>query len=378
MSFVEFLIEYYIYIVMVLILLIVTVIGFIVDSKNKEKKKKGSTSEETTGTVGVNEAVNSSQIINASNQAQVSGLSNDISGDTSSVQQVSEIQSLDNVSFQSINNNVVNAMNSGGTAVNDGLVASAQVSQEQQQVINGQQIQEEQPVLSVANEQQMPSVSNLYSGQDLQGQSNQVGINNVSNMSLNMGVGAQVQTPLNVQQMPQIQTPLNVQQMPQSGIQTHTVMSNIPVNNGPINGLMNNATVNNNVVSGVNNLQFDMSSPLSLENVNSMQNPNLGNVQPNSVENVAMSVQNTPMATANYEAGYNNLANNVATVQTGQQVVGGVGMANNPYQGNVASNVSGANVNGIMPTNSLPNGNIVVTTDGAQPFDVASMFVNNQ
>ena len=40
MSFVEFLIEYYIYILAVIIVLVIGVIGFLVDSRNKEKKNK--------------------------------------------------------------------------------------------------------------------------------------------------------------------------------------------------------------------------------------------------------------------------------------------------------------------------------------------------
>ena len=38
MSFVEFLIEYYIYIIAVIIILVIGVIGFLVDSRSKEKK----------------------------------------------------------------------------------------------------------------------------------------------------------------------------------------------------------------------------------------------------------------------------------------------------------------------------------------------------
>ena len=39
MSFVEFLIEYYVYILIVLVLMIITIIGFLADKRDKKKKK---------------------------------------------------------------------------------------------------------------------------------------------------------------------------------------------------------------------------------------------------------------------------------------------------------------------------------------------------
>ena len=53
MSFVEFLIEYYVYILIVLVLMIITIIGFLADKRDK-KKKKGKKDANVSDNVGVN------------------------------------------------------------------------------------------------------------------------------------------------------------------------------------------------------------------------------------------------------------------------------------------------------------------------------------
>ena len=373
MSFIEFLIEYYIYIVIVLILLIVTVIGFIVDSKNKDKKKKdnladvnvdsqtgldiinnnssgnsnvinngelssnGLTSMDTSG------VINSGPSVTNFNQLHASALDGKINEEVFGGQQTLQSSISDNMMSQSGSNiqNITAGFNSELNVQQNSSVQSAGLTQP---------VYNEQPVSVAPIGQQVNGVSSV--------QSQNLGNQGVINVGSNVGAEVQIQPQTVVQPMPQV------------SVQPQVAMNTVPVNVGVVSTPMNNMSVNNNIINGVNNSQYDMSTPMSLENVNSMSNFNSASLY-NSNAVAGVNVQNNPETTPNYVGAYNG-------VQTGQHPINNVGISNIPNQTNASSNIVTPNVNANMQHNNLQNSNIVVTTDGAQPFDVASMFANNQ
>lgn len=373
MSFVEFLLEYYVYIVIILILLIVTVIGFIVDSKNKESKNSN---KSNSNDLEVNQVNANSNVIEQKQEGLVENTSLDVNGGVS-VNNSSIDNSLNmgqEVSFQSIN-----VLNGVSDSINNEQVVNTPISSEQQMIDNNVSSTnaEVQGMLQV-NDGQLISQnlqSNLIDDNAnvvMQNANQVVDVQNVSNSDLNQGVQpigyvnnlnnlqTNYQMPNYNNQVSNIQRGMEyyggVMQQGNNNYSAPNVNYNIPNNqvmpnmNFNQNGIGGNSQVANQQqgsysqvgVTGINVSPVEMPKPMSIDTLNGVSNQNLGVSVSSPLNNSGgVNGQNTSLSNAN------NIDNNFV-------------MKNN--------NQSGNNIN---------NSNIVFTTNGSQPFDVTSMFFNN-
>lgn len=408
MSFVEFLLEYYIYILIVLILLIVTVIGFIVDSKNKEKLKNDKVIEKISGTnskIGIEQSSqmqtqNNQMSINNISQEQLQNVPIDNTGVVSTVDEVAVLNQGFNDGQNHISqpqeeiksDNVINNSNMNDV-VNNGIP----------------NVQLEQQVVPIQGENNISFQNINASNQNMNNGinamlNNHVGMTNVSNLESSVQQLSTMQPNLNAQsiQNPQlIQKNQQLQGMnmlksqnevvvgPNTSVNLQSAMPNSSeinsksVNNVEmVNGMLSNFGVSNNAIVEANFGQSNMLNPMSIETVNLMSNSDLmnDNAMMRTV-NGQSNVQNTSMPMTNYNNVISNshLTNGMLNAGNAQNFTRNVEGVNNTYQGNNNGNMN--TFSGVMPadnTKNLTNSNVVVTTEGAKPFDVSSMFVNNQ
>lgn len=373
MSFVEFLLEYYVYIVIILILLIVTVIGFIVDSKNKESKNSN---KSNSNDLEVNQVNANSNVIEQKQEGVVENTSLDVNGGVS-VNNSSIDNSLNmgqEVSFQSIN-----VLNGVSDSINNEQVVNTPISSEQQMIDNNvSSANAEVQGMPQVNDGQLISQnlqSNLINDNAnvvMQNANQVVDVQNVSNSDLNQGVQpigyvnnlnnlqTNYQMPNYNNQVSNIQPGMEyyggVMQQGNNNYSASNVNYNIPNNqvmpnmNFNQNGIGGNSQVANQQpglysqagITGINVSPVEMPNPMSIDTLNGVSNQNLGVSVSSPLNNSGgVNGQNTSLSNAN------NIDNNFV-------------MKNN--------NQSGNNIN---------NSNIVFTTNGSQPFDVTSMFFNN-
>ena len=369
MSFVEFLLEYYLYIMAVLVVLIVGVIGFLVDSKNKERKAKNVSSSEN-----IND--------NATQTIDVSALNGN----------------LDQNNAVSMNNNEV--INQQPTAV--AMPVNGEVVVEQPQMVNSESLVNSvdsnngfsasnmgvgtvvEPV-NVNNE--VNSVGSL--GQNLSSNMSSVGVNlqngnmatensnvldqNVNSVmnngvNVNQGLGSMLNSGVGIMDN-------NNQSNVMGGQNLQPIMQNQNVNSVPVQAVqmpvdvVNNQNLVENVVSG-----------------NSMVSNFNSNI--NNVQGAQSMMQDSVVNPLGFEPVVNNNSNFMQgnSGMMGQEVQSNVGigmnqnMVANSYQNGLGNGQVVQNTYGVSnPTNNTVQGNgAVVTSDGAQPFDISSMFANNK
>lgn len=371
MSFVEFLLEYYVYIVIILILLIVTVIGFIVDSKNKESNNKSNSND-----LEVNQVNANSNVIEQKQEGVVENTSLDVnggvSGNNSSVD--NSLNMGQEVSFQSIN-----VLNGVSDSINNEQVVNTPISSEQQMIDNNVSYTnaEVQGIPQVndgqlINQNLQSNLINDNANVVMQNANQVVDVQNVSNSDLNQGVQpigyvnnlnnlqTNYQMPNYNNQVSNIQPGMEyyggVMQQGNNNYSAPNVNYNIPNNqvmpnmNFNQNGIGGNSQVANQQpglysqvgVTGINVSPVEMPKPMSIDTLNGVSNQNLGVSVSSPLNNSGgVNGQNTSLSNAN------NIDNNFV-------------MENNNQSGN-----------------SINNSNIVFTTNGSQPFDVTSMFFNN-
>ena len=390
MSFVEFLLEYYVYIVIVLILLIVTVIGFIVDSKNKESRNTNKSSSNDLEVNGMNDNVNvieqkqAGVVENTSLDANgvVSGNSSNIGNSLNMGQEVSfqSINVLNSVSDSINNEQVINVPVSLGQQVVDNInqVVSPDVSSLNAQVqgvvyVNDGQLVNQNLESSLINDNANVVASNVNQAIDAKNVSN----NDMNQVAQPIGYVNNIQNLQTNYQMPNYNNQVNnvTQGMEyysgvmQQGINNYTEPNiNYNISN---NQVMPNMNFNQNVISGnsqavnqqqglysqagvgnINLPQMVMPSPMSIDTLNGVVNQNLaGSVSSPLNNSDGRNGQNTSLLNAN-NIDNNSINNNNFVMENSNQTV---------------NNINNSNV----------NSNVVFTTNGSQPFDVTSMFVNN-
>lgn len=390
MSFVEFLLEYYVYIVIVLILLIVTVIGFIVDSKNKESKNTNKSSSNDLEVNGMNDNAN---VIEQKQAGVVENTSLDVngvvSGNSSNID--NSLNMGQEVSFQSIN-----VLNGVSDSINNEQVINVPVSLGQQVVDNINQVVS--PDVSSLNAQ-VQGVVYVNEGQLVNQNLGSSLINdnaNVATPNVNQVVYAKNVSNNDLNQVVQpigyvnnIQNLQTNYQMPNYNNQVNNVMQGMEYYSGVMqqginnytepngnynissNQVMPNMNFNQNVISGnsqavnqqqglysqvgvgnINPPQAVMPSPMSIDTLNGVVNQNLaGSVSSPLNNSDVVNGQNTSLLNAN-NIDNNSINNNNFVMENSNQTV---------------NNINNSNV----------NSNVVFTTNGSQPFDVTSMFVNN-
>lgn len=319
MSFLEFLIEYYIYIVLVLILLIVTVIGFIVDSKNKDKvKKENVTLNDLSDDLSLTKDLSSNEVdasvSNSSNLNQTVTNFNQLHNDaiTNANEAVSSfnnqsIQQEVSVVSDNLNNNINNNLNDSSVNETTNLVSNVnQVSELNNQMYNGQVMS------SGANYSNLNNVSSLGGGTVNVDESilikPQVSVQPQANISSHVNVNS----PVSMQSQVSVQQQENIPSQPV--MQPQIDVNQLSANNEYVRENTNSIPVDNGAIFNANNLQYDMSNPMSLDNVNASQGFNVSNSQYQ-----GYTVNQSPqVGNPNYNNGYNYMANNPNTYQTGQ------------------------------------------------------------
>ena len=390
MSFIEFLMEYYIYILVVLIILIIGVIGFLVDSWNKGKKdkevvKKDDSVDDEGLKVNTNNV--SSQVENANdlvnqqavNFQQVSSMTqkdglqesnlqnNDLSQKNSSninlgsnnSQEVSASISngfvvnggemgndLSSVNSQVINNQAMGVVGDSSVAMNGEMVVPGSVSSENTYVVPGQNLQ--------------PQMDNVV----LQPQESQV----IEPQVMNTNVVAE-----NMIQDNNSQTMQTIIPNMEMGQVNNVIQPNL-VND--ISGLNVQSQVNEPVVEPQVNESVVESQDSSL--INPIPVLNMQPINPlvmdNSVSSNSSQV-NTPImdSSVNFNGvGINNQSRNV--VNENQNTV----LNTEPVSGNINNQMQSTNNSSINETQNNVSNSAIYTSDGSQPFDISSMFANNK
>ena len=372
MSFVEFLMQYYFYIVAVLIVLIVGVIGFLVDSKNKNKKKNVVNEEPNSNGEQVANNVNPLQetpINNGLNNVEVMGMQvmQPMGGDITQNQVQPQVQNND-MSMNSILNGSVGIVDNqnASVALNNGILGM-------EPIIN---TSGGQGTINPVNRQSM--VTNV-----------QPNLNNVQVM------GTQVMQPIDVNSG-NIQTAVN------------SNLSDISVLQG-IQPTMANNNISNGSMSLDGNTMVMQNMQPNIQNVSGNSMGTL-NVQPN-----VSTVTDNLIASLNAQAQVNNINQSLNNqVQVSSNDINNIGLINgiNPYtnipsdiptssvngvinqinnqSANVGNNVMGVQSSGIYNNvvQPLPNSNMnnpmggmngqVYMANSSQPFDISSMFGNNR
>ena len=352
MSFVEFLIEYYWYILLVLILIVVTVIGFLVDSNNK-KKKKVSEVDANNSTTDVN---------NVSNSEAIQGQSvND------EVLSKNENNNLNNVMPEMVG--VSNESKTNG--IEDSLLSlQPQVNNSVSDVLNSQP-----PVMPINNSSNSNMANNINAVNNL-GQGQSVNSGNVipvqpiqTNLEQVIPVESSSMQPVNnILENSNLSSEFNQPQMIIPNLVSTPVQpqlnTNFNDNDVVLNNSANNVGINSGMVSG------GVSANV-MSNYNSTVNNNIPvmeNVNPQIISN-----PNTNL-TSNYSNGMVSNNSVQPAVNNSQLLNNNVGA----YNGGMSNH--NMNMNQQMnANNNFQNGqNNVVTSNGAQPFDISSMFGNNQ
>lgn len=383
MSFIEFLLEYYIYILAVLVIIIVGVIGFLVDSKNKDKNK-----------VDVSSSNNSGQNVGISNENSVSQTNLSVTNEpVNSVtlemepQNVNDIVNTNNNLNEEVSLNVntnTNVVNGGPSVENNDI---NNVLREQSNEVLGEQVMSS----NIANMVISQGVKYDNAGFSIDNGP----INNLNNSVMNGIENVQATPTVEVNQMPVSSNinPVNVQnqmvnagnlsgdilnQVPNSApVQPAQTPINVSLNEMPVQSLyggisnVSNLNTSNDVVyqqniqpampinNNVSPLDFDMmpSNNVGTNQNIGVQNQMMGMGMPNS-----MNVQN------NMEFNQNMVPNNGVQYMNPLTEV--------PHNSNMVSQTS--NMGSQNLNNNMAINNTVVTSEGAQPFDISSMFANNK
>lgn len=294
---IEFLLDYYIWILVVLGIIIITIIGFLVDSKQKRKKKEGKvnpTNEvktvEPLPNVSVQEAT---PVVDAKNQPVPTTTDNVIGENVVPNNNIvtSQTQQYPNVT-QSIQTNPTNIVSQPENSVSQGIALSEQKPHfepreinipSQPQMANDNVVAEPRPINPVyINQpiaqqsmqqsyqqgfaQQTSSVQNPQQGQNLQQASSVVP--NGQNVNTMTGY-------TNVQAMPQQMQPIQNNQMPTQNVVDYNNINNSvqkPINyqnipnqmpatqtQQPV-GIIPNAPASQNVATPVQNMQQAVTS----------------------------------------------------------------------------------------------------------------------
>lgn len=405
MSFVEFLLKYYIYILAVLVVLIVAVIGFLVDSKNKEKKKKGDTLKKdvqnNNGGQLINNEMNNNEPLE---QPQVQGVSinNERNVQTDVIQQPQMIDNnvqMNGLSSSDSSNELNNVMPSMVNApINDSVMPSMMTNQNVNPVIEptinlentmvNNQVQDNmmgipniQPDLSSMNVNPQVNVNsvlgtNMSNSLDDNNELNVVqGVQPIMNSS-NMSVSPVVETPVNLEntmvnnqisnnmmENPSIQPEVSNMNMNQVPIQPVQSQGNVGLEQSTVANLNNNFGFVDGI-SGVNQANNGSNvQPIGVQA--SVDTFSSNNVMPNMVNPVNVDSQNQMVGLSNIQPQVSMVANQQPIMNSNSQI----GLNEMP---SVNNNVS------LQQNNNLPNNGSVVTSDGSQPFDISSMFANNQ
>lgn len=418
MSFVEFLMKYYFYILVVLIILIVGVIGFLVDSKSKDdnqdkkskrKKDKTGDAEPLTSSDGtVSGSLNMENI----NMQQMAEMANGMPVNTN----IGVGQNTDMVIANGMNNDVNNGI---GNVTADSNISNNNMSLNQMVNDNGAYdvVKNYNDVNNIIGVQGVnPTMSNLQSQPIVEGQmmvqgmpsaeSNQ-GIVNIGNM---MGGANVASTTTNYGVMEQGVVPNN-------GISEQNLANNMALNSGlnqngaiPVN-YNNGMTMGENVTNPtpVTNLTSDVNVGMSVSQGQGMATGQsispVVNV-PMDSSGVSQAIQSQPsnvgMVGAGNQVPIPNMSNNVVPEMVGNQaytnvmnqVNPNVGAAlvqvippENPLAATTNSNMGvlapvggmeqNAYSNSAMNNQNVQNNGQVVNV-GNQAFDINSMFSNNQ
>lgn len=326
MSFVEFLIEYYIYILAVIIVLVIGVIGFLVDSRNKDKKSKQD---------------NSNNVIKNDGNGSQNGVS--------SLDNKEEVKSLDNVVLTQ-NTSLDNTLNSNINGVNSNLSNAGLVSPIVDNTNNNVNSND-----SILNSQVNLSNQVLSSVEPSSVNNNNVNINNLGN-SLNV-------EPVLANSM------MNTNQEPVMEQVSRPVQSQVlePVN--PVN------------------LVTPVMPASSIPQASSANNYNPTSVNPSNV-NVGLNTNQVPNSANGMINSNNNMQSNMnMSTQVGRPTLTNVQMIQPNLNNNQNSNMSSVNQMSNVNQSNLQNNNMiqqtaqpvnnVVTSNGREPFDVSSMFENN-
>lgn len=349
MSFVEFLIEYYFYILAVLIVLIVGVIGFLVDSKNK-KKKMAEVKEDSSSNAG--------QVVNNIDPLQNVPVNNVLNNEILNMQPVGGDNSVQNQVQPGVSND--NIPLNGTLSVNGGVVTSQEASVSLNNNILGNGIDTNMNV-NQNNSSIMDSLQPVMNSLQPEGNNN-------------LNLMGQVIQPIDVNN----QVPVNSSLSGVSDISViqgiQPVTSNNTVNNMSDNGI--GVAYGQSMVSSiqpeVNNMAVNQASIL---NTQPQGNNNVNQIT-NSTVPVSVNNNNDMMNNFDMQPNMQNITSNTMTLPVTNQ--------NNGMVNNVGAN----QVNTNLQTNSIPNQNMgnmgqqvssqVYSSNNSQPFDISSMFGNNQ
>lgn len=348
MSFVEFLLEYYIYILSVLIILIVGVIGFLVDSKNKEKVQQNDN-------VNSDKENHGESTVNSDTMMQMNNMNaNMMANDNESL-----IQQQDNNQMSIEQSPVMDIQLNQEPLNNLGAVNSLDADTNINGDINNMQYNV--PSEMTNTDSSINDLNaNIYNGgnsvngmkpQTIGAVLEQTAANNlVSDMQYKTDVDSSVNNLTNVQ----------------SGM-VDMSLNNVKTQVNPINYSNMNSGINNlaNAQPQMVNMNNDQNINNNMNYVNNVQ-PEILNQQVTPVNMASFNDSNNMMYSQNVAHQGTNVNNSVMNNNFNQSGMRPVEMAQN-------NNV----INQPQDVNSLPNNNVVLTTDNAQPFDISSMFANN-
>ena len=337
MSFVEFLIEYYFYILAVLIVLIVGVIGFLVDSNNK-KKKKAEVKEDGSSNVG--------QVVNNIDPLQNVPVNNVLNNEILNMQPMSGDNSVQNQVRSEVSND--NIPSNGTLSVNGGVVTGQNASVSSNNNIVGAGLDTNMNI----NQNNIPIMDSVQSqvNNNLMGQVIQpIDVNNQVPVNSNLSNVSDISVIQGIQPVMSDNTVNNMSNNGMGAVYGQSMVSSIQpeVNNMAVN----QAHILNTQPQGNNNVNQIINStvPVSVNNNNDMMN-NFA-MQPN-MQNIASNTMTLPVTNQN-----NGMVNNVGLNQ----------------------------VNNNLQPNNIPNQNMgqqvssqVYSSNNSQPFDISSMFGNNQ
>lgn len=326
MSFIEFLMKYYFYILVVLIILIVGVIGFLVDSKNKDKAKKDANSSGDGTSTDKDNLVNNVSDVAANNVAIEQAIGN--------VNNVANVNLENNPASMEVpsNNNLVNSNVSDNMQSNQGSAND---------ILNNN-VSEQSNILTP--------------------------VNNIN--SVNDG-GASYSQPI-------VQND-NV-------VQESNVNNNIPNNQNSISSMENSSNVMSNHVDlsvnqgDSNNIATNVSQVSN--NTNLTQDSSLVNNQNSS--NILFSKE--PVGEVNSQVSQpvtTNMtfgqipANDGVTPSNGSAPNANVVQGSQPL-GQVASNITTSVYQQPSEPAMNSDANASVNNNESKPFDINSMFSNNQ
>lgn len=338
MSFIEFLMQYYFYILAVLIVLIVGVIGFLVDSKNKNKNK--SELKDTTNS-------NGGQVINNVDPLMSVPANNGVSSGIVGMQPMSNNLVQNQVQSQ-IQNNVLTG---NGTIDNQNFseFSNNNILGMEPNITNNNG----QGTLNTVNNQAMGiNVQANLNGQQVMGDQSMQSMNindNVSSVGFNNNLGDMAISTSIQPVMPTNNISNSTMSFDSNMNGMQGMQSNIP--NVAINPMVNSNTqtpISNNV-----NQPFNNQAQVSSNDINNIGLINGMSSQPN----IPISIPTSPISDGVNQINNQNV--NLGTVPN--NTLNGLGIENS------SMNNSMTQMNGQ-----------IYTTNNSQPFDISSMFGNNQ